>query len=331
MMDKISVIIPAYNAEKYLPRTLDSILSQTYKNLEVVIVNDGSTDHTGDIIKKYASADKRVRGISQTNQGTSSARLQGVREADGDWIGFVDSDDIIDSDMYEILLANAKKENADISHCGYQMVLTERTDYYYNTGKYIVQSNEEAVRDLLSGEFVEPGLCNKLFKRSLFSALLNNNAFDVSIKNYEDLLMNFYLFREARCAVYSDFCPYHYLVRRNSSATATNLHVYCDPIKVLYIILKETEKSERLNAVVRPRMVFFMIRIAGMPNVEQVDMFIPFRKKIRKGLRKNLKKILKDKVCTARTKILAVCVSVCPAGFTGVNRIYRKIKCIYKH
>ena len=112
----ISVIVPAYNVEKTIKRTLDSILKQTYSELEVVIIDDGSTDHTGKIIdwyqKKYP---KKIRVFHVPNEGVTAARMRGVRAAKGTWIGFVDGDDEIDPDMYEKLLKNALKYHADIS------------------------------------------------------------------------------------------------------------------------------------------------------------------------------------------------------------------------
>ena len=130
---KISIIVPAYNIAAWLPRCLDSILGQTYQNLEVIVVDDGSTDHTGDILERYAAMDARIRPLRKANGGVTSARLEGIRYADGEWIGFVDGDDEIEPDMYERLMGNALKYSADISHCGYQMVFSDgRINYFIN-------------------------------------------------------------------------------------------------------------------------------------------------------------------------------------------------------
>ena len=148
----ISVIVPAYNVEKTIKRTLDSILKQTYSELEVVVIDDGSTDHTGKIIdwyqKKYP---KKIRVFHVPNEGVTAARMRGVRAAKGTWIGFVDGDDEIDPDMYEKLLKNALKYHADISHCGYQMQFSDgRIHYFYNTGILVKQEKTEGVKELLS-------------------------------------------------------------------------------------------------------------------------------------------------------------------------------------
>ena len=189
----ISVIVPAYNVEKTIKRTLDSILKQTYSELEVVVIDDGSTDHTGKIIdwyqKKYP---KKIRVFHVPNEGVTAARMRGVRAAKGTWIGFVDGDDEIDPDMYEKLLKNALKYHADISHCGYQMQFSDgRIHYFYNTGILVKQEKTEGVKELLSGERVEPGMCNKLFRKTLFENLCDSKFVPLDIKINEDLLMNY--------------------------------------------------------------------------------------------------------------------------------------------
>ena len=115
MDNKISIIIPAYNIEQYIGATLDSVLAQSYSNLEVIVVDDGSRDGTGNVIDRYAQKDHRIIAIHKENGGVTSARLRGVAEASGEWIGFVDGDDYIEPQMYERLLENALKYNADIS------------------------------------------------------------------------------------------------------------------------------------------------------------------------------------------------------------------------
>jgi glycosyltransferase involved in cell wall biosynthesis len=111
----ISVVVPVYNAERYLEPCLNSILSQTYKNLEILCVNDGSTDGSPEILKRIAATDPRVIVLDQENAGVSAARNRGIDAAHGEWITFVDSDDALDERMYQTLYDNAVKEQAEIS------------------------------------------------------------------------------------------------------------------------------------------------------------------------------------------------------------------------
>lgn len=243
MADLISVIVPVYNVAEDLPRCLDSILRQNYPNIEIIAVDDGSTDHSGEILDQYAGKHPGIRAIHKENGGVTSARLRGVQEASGEWIGFVDGDDEIDSDMYQRLLENAVRYDAEISHCGYRMVFPDgRVHYFHNTGLLAKQDKTTAMKELLSGARIEPGLWNKLFRKTLFSSLLRDNWMPMDIKINEDLLMNYYLFSAAEQTVFEDRCPYRYIVRSTSASRAKlNKHKIYDPIRVKEIIRKAAD------------------------------------------------------------------------------------------
>ena len=213
MDNLISVIVPAYNVAPWLPRCLDSILFQTYKKLEIIVIDDGSTDNTSQIVDEYARKDARIEAIHQKNVGLVEVRNRGIELAKGEYITFVDADDEIDLNMYKRLLENALKYDADISHCGVCFCFSDgHEEMHYGTGKIKIQDHFEGVKDLLEGEFVEPGLWNKLYK----SSLLKDSCLDVSILNNEDLLRNFVLFNRAKKSVYEDFCGYKYYQREGS-------------------------------------------------------------------------------------------------------------------
>lgn len=236
----VSIIVPCYNVAETVKRTIESILSQTYSNIEVLAVDDGSTDCTGAILDELAKKDERVRVYHIPNGGVTHARLTGCRMAEGEWIGFADGDDTIDADMYERLVQNALKYKADISHCGYRMALQDgRVNYYHNTGCLEQQDRTTALQEILSGEKIEPGLWNKLFRRELFQHLLQIEPEIVGIRINEDLIMNYYLFSACDAAVYEDFCPYCYIVREGSaSQSKLNNHRIYDPIRVKQKILE---------------------------------------------------------------------------------------------
>lgn len=319
----ISVIVPAYNIEQYLPKTLDSILAQTYTNLEIIVVNDGSKDGTAAVIDSYAARDSRIKAIHKENGGVTPARLRGLAEAKGEYIGFVDGDDYIEPQMYTRLMENLQTHNAQISHCGYQMVFPGgRVDYYYNTGKLTVQEGQQGCSDLLSGRFVEPGLVNKLYHRELFDGL--EQWMDKSIRMNEDLLMNFYLFRKAERCVFEDICPYHYVLRKGSATSASlNLPQIAGPIQVRQILLKETAEEPEWNAIVLNHLAYRLIAAATMPLGKHKALVKPHRKACRKKLRKLLGRILK--VCSIKTKITALWVSIWPGSYSFVHWVYAKL------
>ena len=255
----ISIIVPVHNIADYLPRCIDSITAQTYSNLEVICVENNSTDNSLEVLNQCAAKDKRVAVLSTAKQGVTNARLQGIKHAKGEYIGFVDGDDYIDKGMFERLLANAQKHNADISHCGHMVhrenkapealiadiasltVDNKENVYSLCAGQHLVlQDADEGLKDLIEGSY-EPGLWNKLYKHSLFHSLLQDNLIDLSLKENEDLLMNYYLFKQSKSSVYSSFTPYHY-IKRDSSASSwaknrsSNDYLFKDPITVKQII-----------------------------------------------------------------------------------------------
>ena len=322
MNDKISVIVPAYNNEKELPRMLDSILAQTHGNIEVIVVNDGSTDGTGEVIDRYAATDNRIKAVHKENGGVTSARLRGVEEVTGDWIGFVDGDDYIEPDMYERLLINALEHGADISHCGYQMVFPSRVDYYYNTGRLVVQEQENGLRDLIEGRFVEPGVYTKLYRRELFGGL--PAKMNTAIKINEDFLMNYWLFKEANKAVFEDVCPYHYILRPGSAATSRlNVYKLRDPLQVSKAIYADAE--ENIRPYVLARITRQLIGGSVISVDEQPELVRPYRKECRRELRRRLPGILACAVVSRKLKLMALFTAVWPAGYGLVHKMYEKI------
>lgn len=326
---KISIIVPAYNIEAPLPRCLDSLLAQEYSDLEIIVVNDGSKDGTAAVMDAYAAKDSRIKAIHKENGGVTSARLRGLAEATGDWIGFCDGDDFVEPDMYARLMANALEHNAVISHCGYKMMFPSgKIDYYYNTGKLVVQSGKQGCTDLLEGHFVEPALWNKIYHRSLFAGL--TDWLDASIRINEDLLMNFYLFRQADVAVFEDFCPYHYILRKGSAAVSKlNEHKLADPIKVQHIMDTETANEPAWNYFVQARLTYILIGTATLAYGDQKGLIKPHRKAARKELRQRLGGILKGKFSKG-LKLMALWAAYLPTSYRWVHNLYARMKGTYK-
>ncbi|MEE0963578.1 MAG: glycosyltransferase family A protein [Ruminococcus bromii] len=215
-MNKIvSVIIPAYNAEMTVKRCVESIQNQTYKSLEIIVINDGSTDKTAECVSELAVGDKRIKLISIDNNGVSHARNVGIDNASGDYITFVDSDDTIDAEMYECLVDLMDKYDADITHCSYKNINSDGSIVCVgNAGKVVSQSKNDAIKCLISGTLFAGGMWNKLYKLKL----LNNLRLDESIVINEDLLMNFELFQRAnKNIVYTDKAFYNYYANEDSS------------------------------------------------------------------------------------------------------------------
>jgi len=319
-VDKISVIVPAYNLAPWISNCLDSILAQTHENLEVIVVDDGSQDDTYAVIREYANKDSRVKAIHKENGGVTSARLRGIQEATGDWIGFIDGDDEIEPQMYARLLENAHAHGADISHCGYQRNFPDGgMEYHYNTGKIHCQDRLTGLRDLLEERLVEPGLCSKLYRRSLFHDLEEN--MDISIKNNEDMLMNYYLFSEAACSVYEDVCPYHYILRSDSAShRKLNEHRIYDPVRVREIILDKAEPE--LEADARQALLRVILYVYALLTVEKGTEMHLHKKRIREKLNSHKAGF---SLLSKRNQVLAWMICRAPWLFHMVFNVYVKL------
>ena len=204
----ISVIIPIYKVEDYLPRCIDSIINQSYKNLEIILVDDGSPDNCGKICDDYAKKDSRIRVIHKQNGGVSSARNAALDIARGDYIAFVDSDDYIESDMYAHLYNNLIKYKADVSICGFLSIYSNsnKTCERKSDSVIDIHNGVSALQNVFSGDLYQGYLWNKLFKKSL----VDNQRFDTKIKVCEDSLFCTQVFVNAKSVVYDSVQLYNY-------------------------------------------------------------------------------------------------------------------------
>ncbi|OWK74515.1 hypothetical protein CBW16_03655 [Flavobacteriaceae bacterium JJC] len=246
MSELISVILPAYNAEQFIKESVESILAQTYNNIELIIVNDGSTDGTARLSEELAVKDSRIKVIHQENQGVSAARNNGLKTAKGNFIGFIDADDQAAEDLYELLYKNIKKYDADISHCGFELVKPHETVKFHDSGDLVIHNKMEALKALLSGKKVEPGVWNKLYRKFI----LTNVFFPVDIKVNEDLLFNILAFKNANKSVFEDVVKYRYrFVSGSASRNPEVLKQACDVFKVAKRIKTELTDPEIKNAI----------------------------------------------------------------------------------
>jgi len=205
----ISVIIPVYKTGRYLKRCIESVQAQTHRDLEIILINDGSPDNSLEICCYYAAKDRRIKIVNKENGGVSSARNAGIDLASGEYIGFVDSDDYIEPDMFELLVQLITGHGADISICGFY---EERDGVTYGeseeTGDVLVLDRDRALELMFSYRYYRGYLWNKLFKSSLFKE--SKIRLDETVTLCEDLLCVCRCILESKKVVYSDAPKYHY-------------------------------------------------------------------------------------------------------------------------
>lgn len=216
----ISIILPVYKVEKYLNKCIDSILNQSFKDFELIIIDDGSPDKCGEICESYSKFDERIKVIHKKNEGLSSARNLGIDRASGEYLAFIDSDDYINERMFEILYIYAKKTDADITLCNFRKVFEE---YGYKQIKKLdveinTYDNIGALKQLYNKSSVEFTVAwNKLYKRGLFSDL----RYDVGKVHEDEFIIHKLLFKSKKI-VHIPLELYYYVQRENSIVKVFN-------------------------------------------------------------------------------------------------------------
>jgi glycosyltransferase involved in cell wall biosynthesis len=212
-MDLISIIVPVYNTEKYLKACLESILHQSYENLEIIIVDDGSTDGSRDIIRKYQSLNHRIFYLYQNNQGLASARNTGLKHCHGNYITFIDSDDIVSNNLIKTLYKELKDNNAEISYTTLRRFKTQQSigsdKIQY---KRLIYDSKNALRHYYKSKL--GNVCGGLFKRELF----NHVSFPRNLI-YEDNLPKSIVLYKAGQIVFIEADLYYYRITHNSITT----------------------------------------------------------------------------------------------------------------
>lgn len=309
-MSKISIIVPVYNTEKYLSKCLNSLIKQTYKDIEIIVVNDGSKDKSLEIAKKFAKQDNRIKVFNKENGGLSSARNFGIEKASGEYIGFVDSDDYTKENMFEILYNMIKEANAKIAICGWYLVEDNQIRTCNFKCKKLVLNDEQAIDMLLNHVSFDNFACNKLFHRALFKDVI----FPVG-ELLEDLSTIYKLIHEAKVIVVDSNPLYYYVLHSNSITSNLYKQVNPDSFKAfenrknsllsLYPKLSNKIKSNYFTASRN----YFTISIHSSIRDKK------FEKKMIKEMRKNIYYVWYDKSIPFRVKVSSTVISIFPYLF----------------
>jgi len=215
---KISVIVPVYNVEAYLDKCLNSLVNQTLKDIEIIIVNDGTKDNSEEIIKKYEKKYKNIKYYKKENGGLSSARNYGLTKATGDYIGFVDSDDYIDKTMYEKLYNKIIENDYDIAVCDLYRVYEQKLVYTSSNIKHDLDNKKDINNAMLN---IYPTVWNKLYKKELFK----NIEFKEKIW-FEDVEILYRMFPKLKKIGMVKEPLYYYVQREGAITSKVNLKIY---------------------------------------------------------------------------------------------------------
>lgn len=305
-MEKISIIVPVYNVEKYIEKCIDSIINQTFQNLEIILVDDGSKDSSPTICDNYEKKDSRIRVIHKENGGLSSARNAGIDLATGEYIGFIDPDDYIEHDMFEVLYDLIKKYDADLSVCGlidcYGENVKRKITKDMATDKCVNKS--EAIKIVMEAKESCVSAVNKLYKKEIF----NDGLRYEEGKTFEDALIIIDVLMKCNKVAFTNVEGYYYIHRKNSITTKKfdEIHGY----DVIYAYEKNYKLIENnfpeLIDVAKMRMcwAYFVVLDSMIKSNHVID------KKVVKYLRKNIMVILKNDCFTKGRKFSAIALFI---------------------
>ena len=242
-MQLISVIVPVYNVQEYLPQCLDSLCHQTYPDMEIILIDDGSTDDSSLICDTYAAEHENIIVIHQKNRGANSARQKGMDVCSGDFVGFVDGDDYVDIDTFETLYEAIQKSNSEMAVCRPYPVandavetgntIHERICYHENE---IEQFVEAAFRSTYSGE-IEIAFWGKLYKKEILTGIRF-----YPLKRAQDVPFFIDVCSKLKKIIYCDIYKYHYRIRSNSITHANDSTLYDSQVEAYELALMKVKR-----------------------------------------------------------------------------------------
>lgn len=290
MEELISIIIPVYNVEKYIEECIKSVINQTYKKLEIILVDDGSTDNSGKICDEYSKKDDRIIVVHKKNGGVSDARNYGIEVAKGKYISFIDSDDYIEKDMYEFLYNLIKNEDAQISCCGKYIVYDNKTELYVKKDVKEVMNSQQAILMLCNFGYMGHSTYAKLYKKELFKEIKYPK-----IKNGEDIGTTYKVFDNANKIVYDSTPKYYYRQRADSitKQKKTNDEIINVSKEFMEFVIKKYPEIEK------PAICYYVYTMIGF-----YDSIIKSENQNKKQAKDILKEIRKySKQCKNEMKI----------------------------
>lgn len=305
--DLISIIVPVYNVERYVQRCVTSIIDQSYKNLQIILVDDGSTDGSGRECDELALIDERIEVIHKKNGGLSDARNVGIDCAKGAFIGFVDSDDYIEGDMYEVLYKAVIQSEADFASCGYYEEYIDKVEIKRCCSEVKVLDRTNAYAELFSREgSLGCSSWTKLFKRRLFDHIRYKKGLQS-----EDLELIYRIIDESNLITCINVAKYHYVHRENSITTSLSQSHIMDPIRTfkdifLFIKRKYPEVLELAYAY----QLSWIMGVYSIINTHKEYEYKVMREDLRNIMHKNVKYYWKNKYVYWADKLMIVAIEL---------------------
>ena len=296
--EKISIVVPIYNSSSYLSKCIDSLIGQTYSNLDILLIDDGSTDDSLAICEKYMNQNNGIRVIAKENTGVADTRNRGIKEAKGEYVIFVDSDDYIEATMIEKLYNKMVENNADVAMCGFNRVDEEKIVAIEESNLVEKDFSSDSLTDFIKCFFINEvdgklvdnimgSSCRCLVKKNI---LIQNHIFFPNIKYMEDLIYCIKLFSHIQRLAVVKECLYNYRDNHSSVTRTFSIAVIDDRIKFLDIMIplidgifrNDAENREKISKFVVQREIMFFMLLLGQEKTTRKQ-----RKKIFRQINNN--------------------------------------------
>lgn len=323
----ISVIIPVYNVEKYLTRCLESVITQTYSNLEIILVDDGSTDGSGKVCDRYQEKDSRIKVVHKKNGGVSDARNEGIKVAAGKYITFVDSDDYVSDDYVSCLFAMISEERADIAVGTYVVVNDREQNQFLTAPKQRYNktfSGIEAINNSWYKKEITNSTWAKLYKKELFLQVEYQKG-----KVYEDLGTTYKLLYKAKKVVYADYRIYYYVQREGSIMHSSSKKRIEDRFEISDEIIDWATKNCR-ECLPASKSINLYSAVQGLADIDKENYSISLWNKSINRIVEFRKDVLKDIQAPKKMRLLALLCFINPRILKELLGIYRKVKNVGK-
>lgn len=270
----ISVVIPVYNVADFLDQCMESVCKQTYTHLEIILVDDGSTDASAEMCRSWAKKDSRIKLIRQQNQGLSGARNTGIEVATGEWLAFVDSDDWIELDMYEGMMKSALASDADIVACGHIREKRKKKKVLIPSEKPRTVTPDEAQRMVVEDRKLQNHAWSKIYRKHIFDTV----RFPIGAI-YEDIAVSHLLFAQANHILLMDKAYYHYRIRIGGLSRASRINAYKESQYFTHVtsqidfVVKNTGWMDA-NYYLHRRAVRYIGHLLLLPKSEETDRYV---------------------------------------------------------
>ena len=294
---KISIIVPVYKVENYLDKCVESILNQTEKGFELILVDDGSPDNCPKICDKYLLKDSRVKVVHKENGGLSDARNAGIKEAIGEWLSFIDSDDFIAPDMIENLLSNAENENADIAICDAVLFKDGENPSFTDSTEKKVMDSIGAQGKMINERLFSVNTWNKIYKKSLFDDIVFPKG-----RLYEDLATTYKLFDKSKKVVYINGKKYAYLQRATSIMGQTGYKMKADKVEIVAEMIDYYKNNGKIDNFFHGIMDYLLNDIYKMASKGNLVSSIEYREKLKELYFSNIDRIKSNKNISKKSK-----------------------------